>query len=442
MASALVQLGASPIVVDTRPEGAVPDDARAAAGQLGCPVFYGAPDRLVGADMVVLSPGVSVRDPFLQAAFDAGVEVIGEVELAARVCPSARIVGITGTNGKSTTTRLTGAILEAAGLNPVVCGNIGSPLISHVLARQDDPLFVTELSSFQLETVSQFHAVAATILNVSDDHRDRHPTLEEYVQTKARVFANQTSADTAVLKAEDPYLAALYLVLEPQRKLQFSAIREVEAGGFVRGGNLWFRDGAVAQAVVRRDEMRLRGTHNVENALAAICLSHAVGAPLEAMGAVLSHFVAGPHTYQPVGSVNGALYVNDSKGTNIDATVRALESCAGRVILIAGGSSKDADFAPLGGAIARHCRALLTIGETGPDIAASAKAANFSQVEHFGSLEDAVQRALELAEPGDTVLLSPACASFGLFRDYRHRGEVFEAAVRSLPGFVGTTCRG
>lgn len=435
-AAALGRLGASPWIVDTRPAEAVPEASRKALAGAEYPVFYGDPSSLARARLVVLSPGVSARDPFLSAALVAGAEVIGEIELAARARPGARIVGITGTNGKSTTTALTGALLAAAGRNCVVCGNIGSPLVTHVLERDDDPVHVAELSSFQLETVSRFHAVAATVLNVTDDHRDRHPTFEGYIATKARVFANQGPTDAAVLNAACPPLAALGLSLAGRRLLWFSSLGEVERGGYLRGDRLWLRLDGVSQALCGRADMRLQGIHNVENVLAAACLAGSLGVDVDEMRQTAVEFIPAAHTYRTVGSANGVRYVNDSKGTNVDSTLRALESCTAPTILIAGGSSKDADYGPLGPVIARRCTALLAIGQTGPEVAKAAEAAGFPAVEQCDTLERAVSRASELARPGDVVLLSPASASFGLFRDYRHRGEAFEEAVRGLPGFT------
>jgi len=435
-AAALLRLGAAPWIVDTRPAEAIPEAAREALSGADFPVLYADPSSLARASLAVLSPGVSIRDPFLGEALAAGVEVIGEVELAARARPKARIVGITGTNGKSTSTALTGALLAAAGRRCVVCGNIGSPLVTHVIEREDAPIFVTELSSFQLETVTRFHAVAATILNVTDDHRDRHPRFEEYVAVKARIFDNQEPADAAVLNAACPPLAALGLSLIDRRLLCFSSLGEVDRGGYLRGDTLWLRLDGTAEAICGRADMRLQGMHNVENVLAAACLAGSLGLSVGEMRKAAVEFIPAAHTYRTVGSANGVRYVNDSKGTNVDSTLRALDGCTAPTILIAGGASKDADYTPLGPAIARRCTALLTIGQTGPDVASAARAVGFGAIEECDTLEQAVLRSSELARPGDVVLLSPASASFGLFRDYKHRGEAFEEAVRGLPGFA------
>jgi UDP-N-acetylmuramoylalanine--D-glutamate ligase len=443
VAQVLLRLGARPTLYDTRPREALSADALTAVEELGCPAVLGANDGLEQSDLVVLSPGVSIRDPFLEPARSAGVEVIGEIELAARLRPSACLVGITGTNGKTTTTALTARILEEAGIAHALCGNIGSPLVTHVLEREDNPVFVVELSSFQLESVSTFHARAAAVLNVSDDHRDRHPEPTEYVATKMRVFANQTDGDVAVVSADCPQLSAACLTVPRSRLAQFSALREVPRGGFARDGALWIRwqENEPAERLLALDEMLLRGPHNVDNALAATCLAHAVGAPLEAAARTLRVFQPADHTLRPVGSAAGILYINDSKGTNVDATVQALRSASRPVVLIAGGSDKAADFGPLGNEIAERCRALVLIGETADAIQASAEAAGFGAIERCATLAEAVVRSAELAETGDIVLLSPACASFDMFSSYKHRGTVFESAVRELPGFTPSAVR-
>ncbi len=437
VAAGLLALGARPWIADTRAESDLAPEALSAIAALGCPARFADSTGMAEADLVVLSPGVSVRDPFLESARASGVEVIGEIELAARLRPDARIIGITGTNGKSTTTALTAAILEEAGLPCALCGNIGSPLITHVLERKDDPWFVTELSSFQLETVSQLRTRAAAIMNISDDHRDRHPSPAEYAAAKARILANQTDEDAAVLGADSPPLSALALSIPEHRLLRFSAIRAMPAGGYVRESTLWFRPrGGEEEMICRLDEMRLQGVHNILNALAATCLASCVGAPTSTAARVIRRFQAASHTFRAVGASRGALYINDSKGTNVDSTIQALRSCSGPLILIAGGSNKNADFAPLIEEIARRCRAVLAIGQTGPSLAEGARSVGVEIVEECSSLEGAVERAQEIAEPGTTVLLSPACASFDMFRSYKHRGEVFEEAVRGLPGFT------
>jgi UDP-N-acetylmuramoylalanine--D-glutamate ligase len=436
-AEALLRVGARPWVVDTRQAEDVPDAVSDAAEDVGCPIYYGDSSRLADAELVVLSPGVGPDDPFLDVAYGAGIEVIGEIELAVRLRPAARIVGITATNGKSTTTALTGALLQAGGFAASVCGNIGVPLETEVLDRPPETVFVTELSSFQLETVTTLHPEAAALLNISDDHRDRHPTIESYIAAKARIFQNHRLSDTAVVNADCDLLAQLRHILKARcAVLEFSVTRQVTRGAFVEDDELILRMPGAADAVVTtEEEFSLRGLHNVDNALAAACLAGALGVQAEAMRPVFRTFRAAAHTFRTLGWADGVLYVNDSKGTNVDATLWALASCTGPVVLIAGGSRKDADYTPLGQAIADSCRALLLIGDTAPEIMNAAMDAGLTEIMVCKSLEEAVTGARAVAERGDTVLLSPACASFGLFRSYAHRGEVFEELVAAIPRF-------
>lgn len=437
---ALREVGAEPYLFDTRRPHELPKRMVDAAQELRCPLELGSNRSLSDCQLVVVSPGLSIRSNFLAPARARDVEVMGEIELASRLRPEARFVGITGTNGKSTTTALTARILERAGIPVALCGNIGSPLVTHVLEREDDPVFVVELSSFQLEGVRSFRARAAALLNVTDDHRDRHPDLAEYVGAKMRIFAKQCDGDLALLSADCPQLAAAHLVLPRERVARFSVYREVARGGYVRDGALWVRleDGAEPTRLLAVDEMLMRGPHNQANALAATCLALQVGAPLEAAEATLRVFEPAPHTMRPVGSVNCVLYVNDSKGTNVDATVQALRSCVRPVVLIAGGSEKGADFAPLGPEIAARCRGVVLIGQTAERIRESAERAGFTAIAQADSMDAAVAAATEMAESGDVVLLSPACASFDMFADYKQRGELFEEAVSRLPGFTAS----
>lgn len=437
VARALAELGARPIVVDTRqadeaPEGAVQDLSPVAAE-----VHWADPEPLARTTLVVLSPGVPIDSPFLDVVRAAGVEIIGEVELAYRLRPDAVLVGITGTNGKSTTTSLTGAMLQASSVPTEVCGNIGTPLISYILGTEGNPVFVVELSSFQLESCSRLHVRSAALLNISDDHRDRHPSMEQYIRTKLRLFNNQTADDCAVLGADCEVTRGLAGAVDPAALLWFSAADPVTPGAYAQDDTLWLcLADEPPHAVLAIEEMALRGTHNVQNACAAICLAASRGATLEGIGEALRTHTAARHTFEVIGTVRGVVWINDSKGTNVDSTLRALESCPGPVILIAGGSAKEADYSPLGPAISRHCRAVLALGKTGPAITAVARAAGLTQTHECHSMEEAVRRAADLATPGDCVLLSPASASFGMFRNYAHRGDCFVQAVRTLEGFV------
>lgn len=437
VARALFELGARPIVVDTRSADAAPEGAADGLSAIAAELHWGVPEPLGCTSLVVLSPGVAIGDPFLAPARAAGVEIIGEVELAYRLRPEAILVGITGTNGKSTTTALTGAMLEASGVACQVCGNIGTPLITHVLGRAEDTVLVVELSSFQLESCSRLRVRSAALLNLSDDHHDRHPAPGEYLATKSRIYGNQTADDVAVLGADCRETRQLGDSLDPARLMWFSALERAVPGAYCEDGWLVLAlPGQAPRPILRVEEMALQGVHNVRNACAAMCLASSRGATPEGMAEALRHFAAARHTFEVVGTAAGAVWVNDSKGTNVDSTLRALESCAGPVILIAGGSEKQADYGPLGPVMAARCKALVTLGQTAPTIAAVGREAGLGEIHAAESMSEAVRMAESLACPGDWVLLSPASASFGLFRNYAHRGECFVEAVHGLRGFT------
>jgi UDP-N-acetylmuramoylalanine--D-glutamate ligase len=437
VAEAVASLGGRVVVADSRSPEQAPPEAEAALATVASEVHWGDARPLASTDLVVLSPGIGLADPFLDHVHAAPVEIIGEVELAYRLRPDATLVGITGTNGKSTTTALTGAMLDHSGLPARVCGNIGSPLITHVLDAEGDPVFVVELSSFQLESCTRARMRSAALLNVSDDHGDRHPTLAEYLAAKARIFGNQTQEDTAVLGADCPVASGLASSIARARLLWFSAVDRVAPGAYLRQGGLWIESpGADPALVLPIDEMALAGIHNIRNACAAICLAHSRGATIDGMAEALRATRSGRHTFETVGVAGGVTWINDSKGTNVDSTLMALESCQGPVVLIAGGSEKGADYSTLGPAMAAKCRAVVTLGDTGPAIEAEARRAGLSAIHRCSGMVEAVSRAAGLAQEGDRVLLSPASASFGLFRNYAHRGEAFEEAVRGLEGFV------
>lgn len=372
-----------------------------------------------GIDAVVTSPGVPLTHPLLDAALRAGVPVVAEVELASRLLDGA-IVGITGSNGKSTTTAMTGHLLAGAGFAVEVCGNIGRPLAA-VVDGPPGRLFVVELSSFQLETIDRFRPRAAALLNLSPDHLDRHGDLAAYLAAKRRIFRNQTADDVAVLNADEPEVAATPV---PGRRWLFSS-RNPSAEGTVLGVE---EIAALGAALV---EARLTGPHNLENAMAAALLARALGAPAAGIAPALASFRGLPHRVERVAEVGGVAYFDDSKGTNVAATARSLEGFADRSVhLILGGRNKGADFAYLAEVVARKAKRIYLIGES----AAALEAALGTVVpyERSETLAAAVAGAAALARAGEVVLLSPACASFDQFRDYVDRGEQFARRARAL----------
>jgi UDP-N-acetylmuramoylalanine--D-glutamate ligase len=379
-------------------------------------------------DLIVISPGVPTDLDLVGRAQARGIPVWGEVELASRLT-AARFLGITGTNGKSTTTCLLGAMLEEAGFPVVVAGNIGTPLCEVVTTLGPSHWVVAELSSFQLETIVRFRPHVAVVLNLAPDHLDRYARVEDYYAAKARIFMNQTPQDFAVLNADDPPTLARAAGLRAQLHL-FSRRRTVGDGAFVRDGRLVVRRDGRTAAGCAVAEIRIQGLHNLENGLAAAAAASAIGVPAAAIGDALKRFPGLPHRLELVAEVGGVRYVNDSKGTNVGAVVKSLEGYAGGVVLIAGGKDKGGDFAPLRPLVATRVKTMLLLGQARDAIRGQLGGA--CPMEEVPSLEAAVGRAALIAAPGDTVLLSPACASFDMFRDFEHRGDVFREAVRAL----------
>jgi UDP-N-acetylmuramoylalanine--D-glutamate ligase len=383
-------------------------------------------------DLVVVSPGVPTKSIPLRYAERAGAEVIGEVELASRYL-KGRIVAITGSNGKTTTTTLIGELLKDAGLPVQVGGNIGKALISLVEDSRGDGWTVAEVSSFQLETIKEFHPAVAVVLNVTPNHLDRYDNLLDYAAAKHRIFMNQADTDVAVLNADDEIVSSWAGGLRP-RVLRFSVKQEVEEGLFLRAGReIVSRSGESEQTIMRRDEMKLRGLHNVENVLAALAAGLACGAPLLSMRETVSRFEPVEHRLEFVTAVNGVTFYNDSKATSVDATLKALEAFgddAGQVVLILGGRGKQAPYAPLASLVQEKVRRLILIGEDAETI--EQELGTLAPHERASDMHEAVGRAFRAAQAGDTVLLAPACASFDMFRSFEHRGKVFKEEVSSL----------
>jgi UDP-N-acetylmuramoylalanine--D-glutamate ligase len=385
-------------------------------------------EDFLGADLIVISPGVPSDMDLLTQARARGIPVWAEVELASRLTP-ARFLGITGTNGKSTTTSLLGAMLEAAGFPVVVAGNIGTALCEVVTRLGPSHWVVAELSSFQLETIVAFRPHVAVLLNLAPDHLDRYANVADYYAAKARIFLNQAPEDFAVLNADDPPALEWARGLRSRTHL-FSRTRTVGDGAFVRDGRLVIRREGRAEAVCGVAEIRIQGLHNLENGLAAAAAAAAIGVPAAAIGGALKRFPGLPHRLELVAEAGGVRYVNDSKGTNVGAVAKSLESYAGGVILIAGGKDKGGDFAPLRPLVEARVKTLLLLGQARDAI--RAQLAGACPMEEVPTLDAAVRRAADIATPGDTVLLSPACASFDMFRDFEHRGDVFREAVLTL----------
>jgi UDP-N-acetylmuramoylalanine--D-glutamate ligase len=411
-------------VTDTRQKP--PELAALTALDPTIPLSVGGLDiRLLdGADCVVASPGVSLAEPFFVEARRRGVEVVGDIELFARAA-DAPVVGITGTNGKSTVTTLVGRMAQRAGLRVRVGGNLGEPALDLLGTGEPTELYVLELSSFQLDATTSLDLKAATVLNVSPDHLDRYISVNAYADSKARIFAR---CETAVINLDDPLVVAM--PRPGQKTVSFSLRASIGADYAVatRDGEWWLtrRD----EALLPVSAMKIKGLHNAANALASLALGDALGLSMPAMLEELATFTGLPHRSQWVADVHGVTYINDSKGTNVGATIAAVSGMQGPLVMIAGGDGKNQDFAVLADAFRGKVRHTVLIGRDAAAIAVALK--GVCTLEMCSSLENAVRAAAKAAQPGDTVLLSPACASLDMFRDYTHRGAVFTQAVKEL----------
>ena len=381
-----------------------------------------------GQDLIVVSPGVPVDAPHLVQARALGETVIGEIELAAQFL-AGRIVAITGSNGKTTTTALAGEIVAAGGFPTLVGGNIGTPAISFAGRSNKDTVIVLEVSSFQLETIQTFRPKVAVVLNVTPDHLDRHRTFEAYADAKARIFENQRNDDFAVLNADDS------TCVEMAKRTQagvfwFSRKREVVQGAYVRDGRIWFRGPQGQHEIMLVSEIPLKGSHNVENVLAAVCCGALIGCQARQIGDAVRSFKAVEHRLEFVAKVRGVDYYNDSKATNVDATIKALESFPANIHVILGGKDKGSDYTALNELLRERVKRVYTIGAAAAKIESHIQGA--AEVVHAETLDAAVKRAAASALPGDVVLLAPACASFDQFNNYEHRGRVFKEVVHGL----------
>ena len=397
----------------------------------GVDVHLGGFDPMVifSAERLIVSPGVALSEAPITAAVNRGAEALGDIELFARAvrkgeAAQAPVIPVTGSNGKSTVTSLVGEILADAGMRVRVGGNLGTPALD-LLEETEPDCYVLELSSFQLETTSSLNAAAAVVLNLSADHMDRYRDLADYAAAKARAYRGD---GVMVINGDDPLVAEM--ARRGRRVVRF-ALTAPAAGDFgvvERAGLPWLAKGE--QVLMSAAELRIKGQHNIANALAALALGEALGAPMDGMLATLRRFPGLPHRTQWVATSGGVTWYNDSKGTNVGATLAALQGMPGKVVLIAGGQGKGQDFSPLKDAAAAKARAVILLGRDAPLIERAL--AGVVPVVHVADMDEAVSRARELAQAGDTVLLSPACASLDMFKGYDHRGDVFTAAVRRL----------
>ncbi len=386
------------------------------------------PDRFRNCDWIVISPGVPLSLPLLEESRTAGIPILAEIELAYRHI-RGRILGITGSNGKTTTTTLLAELLRGAGLRGIAAGNIGTPLIGFASESMPEDIYVVELSSFQLESIHEFRPFVGAVLNLTPDHLDRYRDYEDYIGAKQRIFMNQTATDFAVLNADDPRTAAMASQVR-SLPVFFSRKGEVARGAFVRGGRLVYRDDRSETVLFPVTEIRLRGSHNLENVLAACSMALLAGASPDSLLEGIRAFAGVEHRLEFVAELEGVQYFNDSKATNVDATIKSLEAFPGNILLIAGGRDKGGDFLPLRPLVEQRVKHLILIGEAAGKIGAALS--DRVEASLAASLPEAVVFASRKAQAGDIVLLAPACASFDMFQNYEHRGRVFKEAVRNL----------
>ncbi len=432
-AQLLHKAGAKVIVNDSKTAEALGDALTPLTGldveyALGCP----AGECLTGIDAMVISPGIPDTAGFVVKAREMGVYVTGELEMAHQLS-SGEMVAITGTNGKTTTVTLLGEIFRNAGRTTHVVGNIGYPYSAAGLDSSDTDMFVCEVSSFQMETAETFHPRCGALLNITEDHLNRHGTMECYAQTKMRMFQNMTESDVAVFNGDDPALLP-YIPQVKAQTLLFSRLREVEQGAFLRDGMIMTRFAGVEQPICPAKDVYIPGPHNLENALAACCMAVACGVAADVIAHTLRTFTGVEHRIEFVRELDGVRYINDSKGTNVDSTIKAIQTMDRPTAIILGGYDKHSDFTPMVKEMlaSPHIREAVLIGVTADQIERQCRENGYTHLHRADSMLSAIETCRSLAAPGWNVLLSPACASFDMFPDYEARGRIFKEMVNHL----------
>lgn len=383
-------------------------------------------------ELIVLSPGVPMEIPLVLEAKRADIEVIGEIELAYRLM-KGKLIAITGTNGKTTTTALTGEIFKREKPRTHVVGNIGVPMISKVLESTEDDYFITEVSSFQLESIKEFKPDVATILNLTPDHLNRHKTMENYARCKMNIFMNQGPGEIAIINYDDEFLRNVTLNLS-SRIVYFSRMETLEQGVFIKDGKIIIKENNRELEIIGKDQLIILGEHNVENALAATALAWSMGLEIDNIRDGLINFPGVEHRMEVCGEVNGITFINDSKGTNPDASIKAVEAVNAPIILLAGGMDKGSDFKELIDHFPGKVKYLILYGETAKVIEKTAHQNNFRNTKIVQDLEEAVESSFKLGEKGDVILLSPACASWDMYSSYEKRGAHFKELFNKIRG--------
>ncbi len=432
-AELLLRHGAIPVLSDMKLEEAFGDQLDSLRNT-AC-VFRLGEDSvklLDEADILMISPGVPIDAPVVKAAKEKGIPVVGELELASSLL-NGDMLAISGTNGKTTTTTLLGKIFENAGRITHVAGNIGYPLSAVAISAKKEDVTVVEVSSFQLESVKTFHPHVAALLNITEDHLNRHGTMAQYIRMKQRIFENQTSDDFAVLNYDDPVLNKMAEKLKSQVAF-FSRTQQLENGAFVKDGKIVWQWKGETRPICDADSILIPGPHNLENALAAAAMACAMNVPAPIIRHTLQTFTGVEHRIEKVRVLEGVTYINDSKGTNVDSTIKAVQSMRAPTVLILGGYDKHTNFMPLceeivASGLISH---VVVMGETSRQIRQQLEEAGYDRISQAYSMGDAIDKSRLLAVSGGNVLLSPACASFDMFKDFEQRGEIFKELVNQL----------
>ena len=432
-AQCLYELGARVTISDSKAEEKLAEALQPLEGMdiRRCLGDQAQPADLESYDLAVTSPGIPLQAPIVGGVQAAGVPLIGVLGLGALVS-CAPLYAVTGTNGKTTTTTLIGEIFRNLGKTTYVVGNIGYPFTACALRCGEEDVAVAEVSSFQLETITTFHPHIAVMCNITEDHLNRHGTMEEYIRVKERIFENMGQGDYAVLNLDDPIVRGMAERI-PCAPAFFSRRQEVETGAYLEGEEVVFSLNGHKKRVLRADEIRIPGEHNLENALAATALTMLAGVPAPVVRHTLKTFPGVEHRIETVRTVEGVTYINDSKGTNVDASIRAVRAMKVPTVLLAGGYDKHTDFLPLAREIlASKIHTVVVLGDTAEQIERALRAVGFESILHAKTFEEAVLLARSCAREGENVLLSPACASFDMFQDYEERGRVFKEIVSRL----------
>ncbi|AGB41706.1 UDP-N-acetylmuramoylalanine--D-glutamate ligase [Halobacteroides halobius DSM 5150] len=427
----LVQQGAKVIATDTKSQTKLAEEINLLDDyEVDLDLGGHTPELILNSDLIVISPGVPIDIPLLNQARGAGIEVISEVELAYRYT-TAQILAITGSNGKTTTTMLTGEIFKETDFKTIVGGNIGRALIKDLPYLSKEDLAIAEISSFQLEGTKEFRPKISLVLNLTPDHLDRHGTFENYAAAKKKIVVNQRKEDYAILNYDDQDVRQ-FANSTAAEVVFFSQQEELEKGVFVTDNKIVSNLKGQTEEIISIEQLGLKGPHNLENALGAIAMSLLMGVSKDKLVKVLSEFTSVEHRIEGVATIKGVKYVNDSKGTNPAAAIKALETFNEPIILIAGGMNKESDFTDFAKIAANKIKGLVLLGETADEIEDKVKEFGFTDTYQVSGIEEATHQASQLASQGDIVLLSPACASWDMFSSYKHRGKMFKKAVQSL----------